>query len=90
MNKHLWRIIALLMILAMAVSACAPAPTPTAAPTQPPAAPPTTAPVKSTAIDCKGAKSGDTISMLYQWSGVEEASLNTILKPLADACGIVL
>ncbi|HET7378170.1 MAG TPA: extracellular solute-binding protein, partial [Anaerolineae bacterium] len=90
MNKHLWRIIALLMILAMAVSACAPAPTPTAAPTQPPAAPPTTAPVKSTAIDCKGAKSGDTISMLYQWSGVEEASLNTILKPLVDACGIVL
>src|SRR5512141_1904211 len=78
------------MILAMAVSACAPAPTPTAAPTPPPAAPPTTAPVKSTAIDCKGAKSGDTLSMLYQWSGVEEASLNQIVKPLVDACGIVL
>jgi alpha-glucoside transport system substrate-binding protein len=41
-------------------------------------------------IDCMGAKSGDTISMLYQWSGQEEASLNTILKPLVDACGIVL
>jgi alpha-glucoside transport system substrate-binding protein len=40
-------------------------------------------------IDCKGAKAGDTLSMMYQWSGVEEASLNQILKPLADACGIV-
>jgi alpha-glucoside transport system substrate-binding protein len=27
--------------------------------------------------------------MLYQWSGAEEASLNQVLKPLADACGIV-
>lgn len=42
------------------------------------------------AIDCMGAKSGDEVSMLYQWSGVEETNLNTILKPLVDACGIVL
>lgn len=28
--------------------------------------------------------------MLYQWSGTEEAALNQILKPLIDACGIVL
>ena len=28
--------------------------------------------------------------MLYQWSGQEEAKLNQILKPLVDACGIVL
>ncbi len=41
-------------------------------------------------IDCMGAKSGDEVSMLYQWSGVEETSLNTVLKPLIDACGIVL
>jgi len=40
-------------------------------------------------IDCVGAKSGDTVSMLYQWSGQEETRLNTILKPLVDACGIV-
>jgi len=39
-------------------------------------------------IDCKGAKSGDTLTMLYQLSGNEETSLNQILKPLADACGI--
>lgn len=41
-------------------------------------------------IDCMGAKQGDTISMLYQWSGQEEARLNEILKPLVDACGIVI
>jgi alpha-glucoside transport system substrate-binding protein len=40
------------------------------------------------AIDCMGAKSGDTVSMLYQWSGQEETNLNSILKPLADQCGI--
>ncbi len=40
-------------------------------------------------IDCKGAKKGDTISMLYQWSGEEETKIAAILKPLADACGIV-
>lgn len=37
-----------------------------------------------------GAKSGDTISLLYQWSGTEEENWNKIVKPLVDACGIVL
>ena len=62
---------------------------PTMAPTEAmqPTTEPTMAPTSS--IDCMGAKSGDTLSMLYQWSGTEEAALNTILKPLADACGIV-
>ncbi|NJC97102.1 MAG: hypothetical protein C3F07_09960 [Anaerolineales bacterium] len=41
-------------------------------------------------IDCMGAQPGDEVSMLYQWSGVEEASLNQVLQPLVDACGIVL
>src|SRR5262245_26077565 len=40
-------------------------------------------------IDCKGAQKGDSVSMFYQWSGQEETSLNAILKPLVDACGIV-
>jgi alpha-glucoside transport system substrate-binding protein len=40
-------------------------------------------------IDCKGAAQGDTVSMLYQWSGQEEEKITNILKPLADACGIV-
>ena len=41
-------------------------------------------------MDCMGAKSGDEVSMLYQWSGVEEENFNAIMKPLVDACGIVL
>jgi alpha-glucoside transport system substrate-binding protein len=64
------------------------APAMTEAPTEAPAT--TEAPAAAGAIDCMGAQSGDTISMLYQWSGVEEESLNKILQPLVDACGIVL
>ena len=63
---------------------------PTEAPTEAMAA--TEAPTEAMAageIDCMGAQSGDTVSMLYQWSGVEEESLNSILQPLVDACGIV-
>jgi alpha-glucoside transport system substrate-binding protein len=100
MIKRFWQILSVVMVVAFALAACAAPAAPTAAPTSPPAAQPTqppaaaqptSAPVSTAGtIDCKGAKQGDTISMLYQWSGQEEASLNTILKPLADACGIVL
>jgi alpha-glucoside transport system substrate-binding protein len=37
-----------------------------------------------------GASPGDTVTMLYQWSGVEEGQLNEILAPLVDECGIEL
>lgn len=67
---------------------------PTAAGTtsaQPTAGATAAAPVlSSSGIDCMGAKKGDTLSMLYQWSGEEETSLMSILKPLVDACGITL
>jgi alpha-glucoside transport system substrate-binding protein len=52
-------------------------------------APATEAPAAG-AIDCMGAQKGDEISMLYQWSGVEEAALNQVLQPLVDACGLVI
>jgi alpha-glucoside transport system substrate-binding protein len=45
---------------------------------------------QSSTIDCKGAKSGDIVTMFYQWSGEEETHFNNIMKPLVDACGIVL
>ena len=61
---------------------------PTQAATEAPTAAATEAPTG--AIDCMGAQQGDEISMLYQWSGVEEAALNQVLQPLVDACGIVL
>lgn len=73
------KILSLFMMLTMLLAACAPAAT---------EAPATGAPTGG--IDCMGAKSGDEISMLYQWSGVEEAALNQVLQPLVDACGIVL
>ena len=88
--RKMWKAISLLAVASLLIAACqptAPATTPPPAPTQPPAAtqPPTTG-----VIDCMGAQSGDTISMLYQWSGVEEASLNQVLQPLVEACGISL
>ena len=89
-NKY-WSAVALLAVMAMLAAACTPAATATAVPTSKPAdtaAPPTSAPAGG--IDCMGAKSGDSVSMLYQWSGTEEEALNAILKPLVDACGIVL
>ncbi|HVU13082.1 MAG TPA: ABC transporter substrate-binding protein [Phototrophicaceae bacterium] len=42
------------------------------------------------AIDCKGAKQGDTVTVLYQWSGEEETHFSDIMKPLVDQCGIVI
>lgn len=45
---------------------------------------------EETGIDCMGAAEGDEVTLLYQWSGVEEEKINTVLQPLVDACGIVL
>lgn len=81
-NKY-WQFIAVLAIFTMALAACAPAATPTTAPTAAPTEPQAPA-------WCSGVTKGDTISMLYQWSGQEEERLNQILKPLVDGCGIVL
>ena len=61
---------------------------PTEEPTEEPMEEPTEEPMA--AIDCMGAQPGDTISMLYQWSGVEEENLNTILQPFVDECGVEL
>lgn len=88
------RVLSILAIAALVLGACTPAAT-TSAPTTAPAttAPATTEPTSPPAaggIDCMGAQSGDTITMLYQWSGVEEEQLNQILQPLVDACGIVI
>jgi alpha-glucoside transport system substrate-binding protein len=39
-------------------------------------------------IECMGAAAGDTVSVMYQWSGAEEEKINAILKPFVDACGV--
>ncbi len=65
---------------------------PTTAPTATTAPVATTAPTATTApaaaIDCKGAASGDTLTVVYEWSGNEQNQFNAIMKPLTDACGI--
>ena len=79
----------LLMIIAMLMAACG-TPATQAPATAVPATMAPAATVAPAADMCMGAKSGDEISMLYQWSGVEEENLNKVLQPLVDACGIVL
>ncbi len=39
-------------------------------------------------IDCMGAAAGDSLSVMYQWSGAEEEKINAIFKPFVDACGV--
>lgn len=73
------KIVSLCMLISMLLAACAPKAT--EQPGQPAA---------SGGLDCMGAKSGDEVSLLYQWSGEEEASFNRVMQPLVDACGIVL
>ena len=90
MNKRFHALISVVALAAMLLAACG-GPATTQAPTSAPptAAPATSPPVTTGGIDCMGAQSGDEVSMFYQWSGVEETSLQTVLKPLVDACGIV-
>ncbi|MGH2538374.1 MAG: ABC transporter substrate-binding protein [Candidatus Promineifilaceae bacterium] len=98
--------LALLAILALGLAACAGGGAGTEPTSAPPveepadntAEQPTEEPTEETPaeeppmaeIDCKGAQSGDEVTLLYQWAGVEEERINAILKPLVDACGIVL
>src|SRR5574340_1738229 len=98
MQKY-WKITAVLMLAVLALAACggkateAPTPAATTAPTEAAATTaPTTAPTEAAASPemCQGAQPGDEVTLLYQWSGQEEERWNQIVKPLVDACGIVL
>jgi alpha-glucoside transport system substrate-binding protein len=99
MNKKslFWTLASLMVLASMILAACGGGATETPVMTEPPAtempateAPATEPPVAESPAMCMGAQPGDEISMLYQWSGVEEAALNQVLQPLVDACGIVL
>jgi alpha-glucoside transport system substrate-binding protein len=62
---------------------------PTTAPTvAPTAVPPTPAPTAAGTIDCTGVNSGDQITVMYQWTGNEEALFNNIMAPFVAACGV--
>ena len=96
MNKKslLWSLASLMVLVSMILSACGSPATQTPAATEAPAmteapvvteAPATESPVAESPEMCMGAQPGDEISMLYQWSGVEEEALNSVLQPLVDA-----
>ena len=91
MKNRLFYVLTFLVIVSMALAACKPAapepieeePVPAEEPEEPeePA-------VEEPEIDCMGAQAGDTLTVMYQWSGGEEEKINAIFKPLVDACGI--
>jgi len=101
MNTKYVKLFGLFVVAAMLLAACGQAAT-TAAPTmaattEAPMAATTEAPMATTAapttapaaaIDCTGVTSGDTLNVVYQWSGDEETSFDTIIKPFVDACGV--
>ncbi|MGD8967805.1 MAG: hypothetical protein PVI07_09890, partial [Anaerolineae bacterium] len=74
-----WTLVTVLIVVGMLLAACGPQATPApterpAEPTEPPAEEPTEVPEEEpeAGIDCMGAQEGDEITLLYQWSGVEE------------------
>lgn len=91
MMKSKWLVLSLLMIAAILMAACSPTTAATDEPeveeTDAPAEE-TDAPVAEGGIDCMGAAEGDEVSVLYQWSGVEEEKIQAILAPVVEACGI--
>lgn len=91
MNK-VSKILVALVLVAMLATACAapaattPAPATVAPATEVPVA--TEAPTAAPVSICGDAKQGDTLNVMYQWSGSEEENFNAIVKPLVDQCGI--
>ena len=83
-----------LAALALLTGACAPATPTQAPPTEVPEMPPATEvpmatePPMAEGIDCMDAQAGDTLSVMYQWSGAEEEKINAIFQPFVDACGV--
>jgi alpha-glucoside transport system substrate-binding protein len=84
MKSKLYLMFSLLVLMGLLVGACAQAtPEPIIEPTEEPAP---AEPVVE--IDCMGAAVGDTLTVMYQWSGAEEEKINAIFKPFVDACGV--
>ncbi|NMB63080.1 MAG: extracellular solute-binding protein [Chloroflexi bacterium] len=86
MKKRFWLLISLFTVFAMVMAACQPA-----AAEEPAVMEEALAEEEVVVEDpCMGAQPGDEITLLYQWSGVEEEKLNQILAPFVEQCGVVL
>lgn len=90
MNKVM-KALTILILVTLALSACAktatPAPT-AVAETAAPTSAPTQAPAAERPAICGETVEGDTLTVMYQWSGAEEEKINAIFKPLVDQCGL--
>lgn len=97
MSKISKVVVALVLLALMATACSSPAATPTPAEpaatvavvaTEVPTVAPTAVPVVERPAICGETKAGDTVNVVYQWSGAEEEKINSIFKPLVDQCGI--
>ena len=87
-KNPVWTLLAVLLVASLALAACA-SPTATTVPPVDTEEPGETEPVVGD-FDCTGVTAGDSVSMLYQWSGEEEAKLTAILQPWMEACGVTV
>jgi len=96
MNKRFWHITIALMVVSLLAAACAGG---TTEPVEPAVeveepvevveeAEEPVEPVAEGGIDCTGVTPGDTLTVMYQWSGTEEERINAIFAPFVEACGV--
>ncbi len=89
MNKVSKIFVAFVLVALLATACAAPAATATQAPaTEVPATAVPATEVPAAASICGDAKAGDTLNVMYQWSGAEEEKFNSIVKPFVDQCGV--
>lgn len=92
-NRPIWTLLAVALAASLLIAACA-APTTPATPAPVEEQPVQEEPVQEQPaageIDCTGVNAGDTVTMLYQWSGIEEENLTKILTPWMQACGVTV
>lgn len=82
-SRSLWTLLAVMLVLSLVLAACGKQEAPAPAPVD-------EEPAVVGDIDCTGVNPGDTVTMLYQWSGTEEENLTKILTPWMEACGTVV
>ncbi|MEA5078009.1 MAG: extracellular solute-binding protein [Anaerolineaceae bacterium] len=89
MNKVTKLFVAFVLVALLATACAAPAATATQAPaTEVPATAVPATEVPATMSICGDAKAGDTLNVMYQWSGAEEEKFNSIVKTFVDECGV--
>lgn len=89
-TKKLWLVSSLLIIFALALSACGGSAATEVAVVEEPAAEEPAAEEMDMSGLCMGTSPGDEVTMLYIWSGDEEASFQAAIAPVVEECGITV